>query len=618
MRWKPTWILLGVAAVLFAFIFLFERRLRDPNTPPPPLLGFKAAEVTNLQLRLTNQLILSAARAKAGADVPLNLTFPVSYPARHHAIQPLLQALAEAIPHGEISAQELKAGKRTIAEFGLDVPQATLTLQHNGQRMEIHFGAKTPVGDGVYVQVLNQPSIYILSADFVNALPRSYNDWRDLGLLFTSTGFQMNRIEIRSPGRGFTVDINPGAQKYMLAKPIAARADPAKLEALLQKLIYAQAVKFITDSPRADLEAYGLQAPQAEILFLVGTNDQYSVQFALQFGHSPANDPANVYCRRLVTTNIVLVPRTVLDALQISHADVRDLHLMSFHPNAVDAIEVAGTNQLDGFTVRRQTNGTWMITEPKLEQADTNAVREWLDLLSRIEGAVEKDVVTDFTTPYDLNPPFRRYLLKSAVTNATGAASDQLLAELDLGRVQENRVFARRPDEATVYSLSRADVFRLPRAAWQLRSRRVWSFTTNQIHRLTIRHRGQTKTLQRNPNATWSLVEGTGIVPTVNPMLEETMFRLGELRASAWVDKGDTNRPQFGFTETSDRIAIELRNGEKPQTLVLEFGRPGLSPTQLPYALAEIDGQTWIFEFPPTFFFEVIRDLFQPLFSAAP
>jgi len=183
MRWKPTWILLSIAAVLFAFIFLFERRLPDANRPPPRLLAFSPGEVTNIQLRLTNQLTLSVARAKPGVNVPLNLTFPVSYPARHHAIQPLLNALAEVIPVAEISAQELKAGKRTIAEFGLDVPQATLTLQHHGQRIEILFGSKTPVGDGVYVQVLNQSSIYILSAEFVNALPRSYNDWRDLSLL---------------------------------------------------------------------------------------------------------------------------------------------------------------------------------------------------------------------------------------------------------------------------------------------------------------------------------------------------------------------------------------------------------------------------------------------------
>jgi hypothetical protein len=235
-----------------------------------------------------------------------------------------------------------------------------------------------------------------------------------------------------------------------------------------------------------------------------------------------------------------------------------------------------------------------------------------------LEGTVEKEVVTDFKTLYDLSPPLRRYLLKGASTNAVGTSAEPLLAELDLGSVLDNKVFARRPDEATVYSLTRAQVSRLPRTSWQLRSRRVWNFTTNQIHRVTIRHRNQTKTLQRSPSATWSLVEGSGVILKVNPVLEEIMFQLGELRANAWLDKGDANRAMFGFTDTSDRIAIELRNGEKPIMHVLEFGRGGLSPTQLPYALAEIEGQTWIFEFPPELHFLVIRDLFQPFFPPSP
>ena len=172
MHWKPTWILIGTAAALFAFIALFERRLPERDAPPPRLLSFRAGDVTNIQLRLTNQLVLSVARPPAG--VLWNLSFPIVYPAQPHAIEWLVQSLAEVVPHTEISSQELKAGKRTIAEFGLDVPHATLTLQHNGQRTEIMFGAKTPVGDGVYAQVLNQSPIYVLNAELVNRLPRTW------------------------------------------------------------------------------------------------------------------------------------------------------------------------------------------------------------------------------------------------------------------------------------------------------------------------------------------------------------------------------------------------------------------------------------------------------------
>ena len=82
------------------------------------------------------------------------------------------------------------------------------------------------------------------------------------------------------------------------------------------------------------------------------------------------------------------------------------------------------------------------------------------------------------------------------------------------------------------------------------------------------------------------------------------------------VDRGENKRAAYGFTGNTSKIAIELKNGDKPQTRFVEFGRPGLSPTGLPYALTEIDGQTWIFEFPPTLYFEVVRDLLNPMSRA--
>jgi hypothetical protein len=523
----------------------------------------------------------------------------------------MIEALESLVSDVEISESELKSSRRTVAEFGLDVPRATLTLQHNGRRTEVQFGARTPVGNGVYIQTSERPGIYVVPGELADRLPATHNDWRDT-VLFTSTGFQMNRLELRSAGRTVALEIDPTNQVFILTKPTTARADPSKVDALLQKLFSVEVGRFVTDNPRADLETYGLQPPEAEVSLLLGTNEQ----FAVQFGKNPPNDATNVYARRLAQTNIVVVPRAALEAALTSHSDLRDLHLLSFSPPQVDIIEVSGTN---GFTVRRQTNGTWMITEPKPELADTNSIRDWLDLLARLEGTIEKDVVTDFATTYGLATPARRYLLKSAGTNTTGGVTNRLIGELDLGNVQDKKVFARRPDEATVYGLAQDDVAKLPRHSWQLRDRRVWSFTTNQVHRVTLRHKGRTRTLQRAPNANWSIVEGSGVVEAVNPALEHAMERLGELRASVWVDQGDTNKASFGFTANSDRIAIELRNGEKPQLRVLEIGLPGFSPIGLPYGLTAMDGQSWIIELPPSLWFEnIVRDLFNPMAGPNP
>src|SRR5688572_28524193 len=237
MKWRTTGILVALAVVLFAFIFFVERRIPTGPQPLPRLVAFRANDVTNIQLRITNQLALRVERA--GPSSPWVLTLPLYYPAQPHKIQWMISALESLVSEIEISESELKSSKRTIAEFGLDVPRATLTLQHNGRRTEVSFGAPTPVGNGVYIQTSERPGIYVVVGELAERLPRNHNDWRDT-LLFSSTGFQMNRLDLKSGSRTVALEIDRTNKTFVLTKPTVARADPSKVEGLLQKLFSAE------------------------------------------------------------------------------------------------------------------------------------------------------------------------------------------------------------------------------------------------------------------------------------------------------------------------------------------------------------------------------------------
>jgi len=610
-RWRTTWIVFGLALVVFAFIALFERHWRRGDAeyqPPARLFTFKAADVTNIALHVTNQLLLRVERTNASS--PWALTVPINYPAQSFAIEWVLAQLESLAPETRISQGELIAGKRTLAEYGLDLPAATLTLHYQGQRKEMYFGIKTPVGDQVYAQVLHDPGVFTAPAALFDRLPRAANDWRDT-MLINLVGASFSRLEVRAPGRGFALEFDPASKILALTKPTPARADQGRVESLITRLGTAQVRQFISDNPRADLEAYGLQPPEAEFVAGLGTNDIIVVQF----GKSPTNDPASVYARRLAQTNIVLVSRELLDFLQLPHSAFRDRHLMSFPTGAVESVEVIGSTN---FTVRRQTNGTWMVNDGAEGPIDGDLMSDWLSAMNRLEGDIEADVVTDFKTLYGLNPPARQYIVRAALTNISGAASNRVVAELHLGAVQEEKVFARRPDEVAVYAVKPRDVTRLPHALWQLRDRRVFSFTTNQVTRISARYQSREWTLQRSQASQWSIGPGSqGVIrdPQMFSLrLEEIALRLGELRAEAWTARGEDFRLVYGFKDDSDRLVIELKNGDKPQTLTLEFGNR--APNQVPYALAVIDGQTRIFEMPAALFFYIVRDLFTPLAAA--
>ena len=589
MNWKNTWILVGLALALLAFIFLYERRLNPSGIlPPVPELftSFKPSGATSLQVRRGTQFTLGLERTNR----LWHFTKPFTYPAAAFPVQQFLEALERLVPATHISAREIQARQQSPADFGFDAPPIVVTLQKGGERRELRFGARTPAGDQIYVEVVGRPGYYVVGADLLDRVPRTQDDWRDTALFHLGEE-RIDRCEILRSGAGFTLQLDPTNKLWRLARP-SHRADQLQVRQWLDQLQAARVVEFVTDDPRADPDAFGLLTPEFEMTLASGTTAQ-----KVQFGRASTNDPTRVYARLAAHTNVVLVPKAVVDLLATPYSELREQQLVAFTPELIDVIEVRGA---ESFLVRKGADGNWLAAETP---ADPVLIAQWLALLSQLQVAeFVKDVVTDFTK-YGLAPPQRQYILRTAVTNATGL-TNVLVAQIDLGTNESSdRVFARRWDEDSVYSLRLLDYTRLPSAAWQVRDHRVWSFTTNQLARLIVRQDGDTREVLRQPNGDW--VAGQGWTGELNPFaLEEIAFRLGELNSVAWVARGENVRAQFGFTTNSPRITVELR-GEKPQLLTLEFG--GLSPLRLPYALTPFAGQPSVFEFPWTLYVDLQR-----------
>jgi hypothetical protein len=579
MNWKNTWILVGVAAALFAFIFLYERRLNPSGIPKPlPTLfsGFKPSTATSIQLRRGNQFALVLDRTNG----TWHFSKPVAYPAAGFAVEKFLEGLERLIPATHLSASEIRARKQTSADFGFDSPPVVIALERGDQRRELRFGARTPAGDQVYVEVVGQPGYSVVAADILDRLPRTQYDWRDTALFHLGEE-PVDRLEVARPGAGFVLDLDPTNRLWRLTRT-SHRADQIQVRQLLDKIQAARAIEFVTDDARADVEPFGLQAPEFEVTLASGPTAQ-----KVQFGRSPTNDPTRVYARIVSHMNVVLAPRGIIELLSTPYAELRDRQLVAFAPELIDAVEVRG---IETFVARRNSNGTWMAGDIP---ADPLFVAQWLTLMSQLQAAeFVKDVVTDFT-PYGLAPPQQEYVLRTTVTNAAGT-TNAIVAQLQFGTNGTNdRVFARRADEDSVYSIRRQEYTYMPATAWQFREQRIWRFTTNQVAKISVQQDGETREVLRQPDGDWVRVKG---VAEVNPFaFEELALRLGELSAVMWLGRGEEARARFGFTTNAPRLSVELR-GEKPQTLTIEFG--GRSPLLRPYALAMVDGQPTVFEFP--------------------
>lgn len=235
---------------------------------------------------------------------------------------------------------------------------------------------------------------------------------------------------------------------------------------------------------------------------------------------------------------------------------------------------------------------------------DAELLADLLTLLGRTEVILEKDVVADFA-PFGLAPPAVEYVLSSE-----GGNSSALLAHIAFGTNEAGRVFTRRLDEFPdrVNSIPREIYQRLPQASWQLRDRRIWNFTTNEVVSLSIQHEGRSRKIIRNVKGNWVLdASSQGII---NPLsLDEMFYRLGNLKAVFWVSQ-EKEPDEYGFKSSDHRITLEIKGSEKIETLSLEFG--GMTEFGTRYAAVVLDGARVVFEFPWFFFFEVQDSLSLP------
>ncbi|HEY1174139.1 MAG TPA: DUF4340 domain-containing protein [Verrucomicrobiae bacterium] len=607
MNTKNTWSLVAVAAALFAFIYFFER---DDGKDTAKVVEHRL--MNKLQVSLVSRIEINIVGTNTvtleRANTNWRVISPVNYPARQQQVRNFLAGVAELAYTSTIPATELAKSPRGLADYGLQPPRAQIVLVQNNERLELNIGNETPVGGQRYVQIGQDILAYLVDAKIASLVPSSATAWRDVGMLPANLAF--NRIEIHAGSRVMEFQRDETNQVWRMTKPLVARADNLRIRDMVQQWRMWPVNSFISDNPpNTELERTGFKPPELELLLGQGTNTAFMVQFGGPF----PDKPEYIYALRSTHTNLVLTPQSFVEAMRSAPNDFRDRRLLSFPVNLPDIIEVQSDEK---FTLLRQTNGTWLVENDTNFTVDTVLVNEMLMNLNTLDVVdFEKDNVTDWT-PYGLVQPAHRYTMSVLSTNAVIGGTNTLVAQLELGVSPDRvRVFARRPDESSAYTLLDGVARKLPRSVFHLRDRRVWSFNTNDVRRISIEQEGRKNELVRNPKSLWAL--GEGLPGMVNPFaVEETVFRLSEMQAVRWVDRGPTVAQRYGITPDSHGITLTLQRGGGPEEkLMLRLG--SLTPTRNAYAAVILNGTTVVFEMPQSLHEYISKYLNAPTLPAS-
>ena len=593
MNSKTTGIWFVIAAALLAAIFVFEHFLRPAIAGPAPLLpNLRPATVTSVQVFPSGTPEISADRTNGGWF----LTKPVSYPAQAAAIQTLLDTLQKLAP-ARISAAELREHKSYETEFGLEHPQAALFITAGDQSWQLTVGGKTAPGDQVYLRVAGVDGVSVADAGWLNLIPHAGDEWRDTALVNAGQN-DFDWIVLTNNIKGITIELrrDPTNHLWRTIRPLPARADTDRISDALQQLETASVTRFITDDPNSDLTTFGLQPADLDLWLGRGTN----LVAAVHVGKSPANDAMQVYAKREGWNTVATTAREPLAPWRGAVNDFRDSRLFELTAPVAE-IEVRGA---DHFILREQGSNDWKIVGEKFP-ADAGNVQLFIKTLASLRvSEFVKDAVTASILPdYGLAPqqPQREIILRSK-TDDTNA----VVAQLDFGTNQDNKVFVRCAGEDFIYAVTALDFNRLPEAGWEFRDLRIWNFNVDDVAQITIHQGGKTRQMVHNGPAKWSLAAGSqGFIEGKN--IEESIQMFRGLAAAVWVARNYSG-PEYGFGTNNLQITFELKSGEKD---TVDFG--GEFPQkQTALAGVTLDGERWAFLFPPALYQLVLSYLTIP------
>jgi len=578
MKSKTTALWFVLAAALFAGIWLYQKYL-EPAAPAngSVLAGLRAADLTGIQISPAGAREITAIRT----NHVWQLQKPLAYPAQTAAIEVLATALEKLTPALRLTAAEMRNHKNAEADFGFDNPQFSLAIDAGDQRWQLIIGNLTAPGDQVFVRLVGLDGAFVTDAGWLQLLPRSADVWRDTSLV--NAAVATDWIVVTNSTKAMEFRRDPTNQLWRMIRPLAARADGARIAAALQQVQAGRVTQFVTDNP-ADLSSYGLQPAEMDVWLGHGTNFFTGV-------HAGKNPPesAQLFVRRDGWNSVMTANKDVFAPWRGAVNDFRDPHLLSLTA-PVTEIEVRGENN---FTLQQRGPNGWSVAGEKYA-ADPENVQNFFKLLTSLRIS---EFVKDTATAADLSERGFAAPTRQVILRGPAGDTNAVVAQLIFGATETNRVLVKRGDEDFIYALKLEDFARLPENGWEFRDRRIWSFTETNVAQITLHQNGKTRVIVRTGENKWSL--GAGSQGMINPpAIEETLHRLGELTAAGWVGHQITALEKYGFNPNNLAITVELKTGEK---LAVDFGT---ELTQAQTALASVtfaDGR-WAFVFPPVLY----------------
>ncbi len=362
-------VLTALVAVLFAFIFLFERKLpttSEANQKKDLIWELPEDQVDSLRLEHPGAPGVELKKTAPGA---WRLVRPEGYPADSAAVAEVVTQLSRLRRAGS------EAPDARPEDYGLTTPSAKATIgwkdpgapgKHFARTVE--FGVDIPGTEAAAARSAGGARVFFVPASLAVTARKGADDFRTKDVFGSG---EFSRVDVER-GRG-KLSLARKNGTWWLSQPFVDLADADFAQRFVDELTGLKALEFLPPGDRQNLAAFGL----SPALYRVTLSDG-KTPTSVEFG-ATRSDGNTVYARR--ETQVFTVPSTVVEDLSKEAIAFREPRLVRFDRGGVSAME--GVFGPERFSIERK-DAAWLsgvvhVPAPSVDDLMTAV----LDLKSR-------------------------------------------------------------------------------------------------------------------------------------------------------------------------------------------------------------------------------------------
>ncbi len=293
-----------------------------------------------------------------------------------------------------VTPEDMSKRKLSEQTFGIDKPEAIITLFFEDEEIDVIFGNRTLLGDFIYVKSSVSDNIYTVNSKIIDILPLTVDELRDPEMFNVDISL-VDLIKMRSSRAGY-VELVRNDGRWFFKQPDIGPIDETVLKSIFEKLkglkisgyVWQDSFKdFSNDENNILYEKYGLT--ESQLLFGISLEDPiigdiYSIKVS-----PPSPKDENLYYvvrKTLPDIFSVKIDREDINILNFSLDALKNKEL--FHVNDKQIKEILISKGDNRFIIRR-TNGVWKITEPVYAVADLKTVSSFLNYFTKKVRIIE-------------------------------------------------------------------------------------------------------------------------------------------------------------------------------------------------------------------------------------